>query len=100
MFVGTIGFSDSARRWSPRRHEIFEVQAISLVESDGARRPPLTRAYNRPYLPGKGGTRVLTNRPQKFVAVTFGANAIKRFRQQLHSHGFHHVRMEPTPRRA
>jgi hypothetical protein len=96
MKVQSVPFSKAARY---RRPDWFTFHAFR--NSSDPRDVVITDRRQNPTLPnGARWTFYATFASPLKAAVAFGVNDIKQLRQQVHSHGFHRVRIERMLRRA
>ena len=94
--VQSVPFSKAARY---RRPDWFTFHAFR--NSSDPRDVVITDRRQNPTLPnGARWTFYATFASPLKAAVAFGVNDIKQLRQQVHSHGFHRVRIERMLRRA
>jgi hypothetical protein len=94
--VQSVPFSKAARY---RRSDWFTFHAFR--NSSDPRDVVITDRRQNPTLPsGARWTFYATFASPLKAAVAFGVNDIKQLRQQVHSHGFHRVRVERMLRRA
>ena len=94
--VQSVPFSKAARY---RRRDWFTFHAFR--NSSDPRDVVITDRRQNPTLPnGARWTFYATFASPLKAAVAFGVNDIKQLRQQVHSHGFHRVRIERMLRRA
>ena len=94
--VRSVPFSKATRY---RRPDWFTFHAFR--NTGDPRDVVITDRRQNPTLPtGSRWTFYATFASPLKAAVAFGVRDIKQLRQQVHSHGYHHVRIEPSLRRA
>ena len=86
---------------SPHPRLVLSFTFHAFRNTDDPRDVVITDRRQNPTLPtGSRWTFYATFASPLKAAVAFGVRDIKQLRQQVHSHGYHRVRIEPSLRRA